>query len=197
MPPKKTKPKRKTPVKQKQKQTQKQVVNILLADRKRRRAPRQSSIPNTARVLNQFVQPMNLPQFINPIEIPAPFVSRNPQPQQPITAPLVDSVNNQPSIYRNLPLTPKQATNVASAKAVARNLDRKIKKDTANRQLVERTLMAVEDSDAFMMGNPLARIPQPPLLNRSSTPSNVMSFPSTPQREDEFITLDQFRAMKK
>ena len=178
------------------------MVNILLADRKRRRAPRQSSIPNTARVLNQFVQPMNLPQFINPIEIPAPFVSRNPQPQQPITAPLVDSVNNQPSIYRNLPstpppLTPRQATSVASAKAVARNLDRKIKKDTANRQLVERTSMAVEDADAFMMRNPLARIPQPPLLNRSSTPSNVMSFPSTPQREDEFITLDQFRAMKK
>lgn len=91
MPPKKKPKAKKMPVKQKQKQRQSQRVVInLVAPRTQRRKrvtkPRVSARPNTARVLDQFIQPESMfPQrVIFPSQPPPPLVQQSNPLRSPI-----------------------------------------------------------------------------------------------------------------
>ena len=154
MPPKKKKKPKKS-VTQKQKQSQKVVINLAPRRRRRAVAPRQSARPNSARVLNQFVQPESmLPQrTIFPTSIPQQLIGA------PVRSPvLTNEVAPRPPAVEvgavvgraELPtLTPAQAQSVRKARAVASRINQEMS------EAAERAKRAREAAKLFMSQNPI------------------------------------------
>jgi len=155
---------------QKQKQSQKVVVN-LGTPAKRRRKPRASARPNSARVLSQFVQPEQmLPDrrvMINPIILPADYIAAQAPTDTrnafAVRAPAVD--REQLITGRATPdaplMTPAQARSVGAARAMARSINKDIEVAQERDQEAERGLMASEDALSFMTQNPRKQLVGP------------------------------------